>query len=197
MILRNVAIAFGLLAGIQLAGQAFADPVIQNYETEGNLKATHNLDCHSIAQIKQDYTPPDLMISFDKCLAAGRYNDALDLFQLAGTYSRFDTLRVTDQTAHDAFQVLMVEHPIEEPSKSIMYGLFKTRSDSSSEEAKFCSNVKLLGPPTYFPAYMIQHGMGAFFGKSANGGIAPNFDVQTAWKTSLDKYLHCDVSEMK
>ena len=44
--------------------------------------------------------------------------------------------------------------------------------------------------PTYHPAYMIQHGMGAFLGQGSDP-LVPGFGPATGWERALDSYLHC------
>jgi len=146
-------------------------------------------------QVKNEYTPPDLMIAFTKCIEADRYDDAMALFNVAGTYSAFDARCVADETAHDAFQALMADYPVDDAKQPTMFELFnKWQAPNSPEMAKFCTDLKRLGPPSYYPGYMIAHGMGAIFG--AGGGLVKDFDAKKAWKDSLDKYMHCDVSDL-
>jgi hypothetical protein len=146
-------------------------------------------------QIRNEYTPADLMKVFVKCRDADRYEDAFLAWNVAGTYSAFDTQRVTDDTAHDAFQALMANNPPREDQRARFLAMFRSYTTPGSPgSVKFCADIKHLGPPNYYPAYMIDHGMGAFLGKP--GGVVKDFDAAKAWKIALDKYLHCDVTDM-
>ena len=190
----------GFLASvvIALAGAAHAaNPQINAIETEGNLKPAHNLDCIAIGQVKNVYTPADLIAAYARCTRAERYDDAMVLMLIAGTYSAFDIQRVADNTAHDAYQAMMANIPPDEKTMAAMQQEFaRYKAQGSPQMAKFCVDIKRLGPPNYYPGYMIAHGMGAVIGGGGNGLVA-NFDAHKAWKESIDKYMHCSVADMR
>ena len=183
---------FALL--LSLAAAPAGAQQVQSYETPGNLKPTHDLACIGMDKVRNDYTPADLMVAYVKCTRAGRYDDALVLMLVAGTYARFDTLRVSDVSAHDAFQAIEADIPRDEKVVAGMQPVFeKDKAANSPELAKFCTDLKHLGAPNYYPAYMIAHGMGAFLG---GGGLVKDFDAKKGWKTAVDQYMHCDVSDL-
>jgi hypothetical protein len=66
------------------------------------------------------------------------------LFILAGMDSSFDSVRVADKTAGQA-----------------------------SRHAILCEQVKKVGPPQYFPAYMVSHGLGDMQSALANQAPPP------------------------
>jgi hypothetical protein len=164
---------------------------VTNYETAGNLKSTHAVGCVAVDKLMNTYTPADLYPAQGKCIAMGDYKNALVINALAGVYTRFDTLRVADESAHDAGQVLMMQVASgipEERRKAFLQNLRETINDPAALKA-VCAQIKKIGRPNYFPDYMIQHGMGAFTGSQK--GLVANFDAAAAWKSSLDSYLHC------
>jgi len=55
----------------------------------------------------------------------------------------------------------------------------------------YCTRVRKIGPPDYYPRYMVQHGMRAFTGRKSPRGLVRNFNAEKAWEKSLDTYLHC------
>jgi hypothetical protein len=184
---------FVLLATLLASLPASAQ--VTSFETEGNLKPTHDLACIAMDEIRNVYTPADLMAAHVKCRDAGQFENAFVLLLVAGTYARFDTLRVSDQTAHDAFLVLEANsQPDEKAGAGVKAAADPYLSPGSEKMRAFCTAIKRLGPPDYYPAYMVRHGMGAFFG--AGGGLVVNFDAKAGWKTSLDSWLHCDVSDL-
>jgi hypothetical protein len=191
----TIAALLGCLASV-FAIPVLADAQITNITTAGNLKPTHDLDCLRLDQVKNIYTPADLMVSHDKCIQAARYEDAMALLLLAGTYSRFDTERVADQTSHDAFPAMQAnDPPMLETRQHMQPIIAKYRAPNSPEMAKFCVAIKRIGAPDYYPAYMIDHGMGAVLGKS--GGLVADFDARKGWRDALTLYMHCDVSDLK
>lgn len=191
----TVAALFGCLASV-FAMPPPAAAQITNITTPGNLKPTHDLDCLRIDQVRNIYTPADLMVSHDKCIQARRYEDALTLLLIAGTYSRFDVERVADQTSHDAMQAMEADDPpVLETRQHMDPIIAKYKAPNSPEMAKFCVAIKRIGAPDYYPAYMIDHGMGAALGRS--NGLVADFDAQKGWKDALSSYMHCDVSDLK
>jgi hypothetical protein len=184
---------FALLAFAALSSGASAQ--VTAYQSAGNLEVTHKLGCIAMAEMKTEYTPPDLMRALHICAKAKRYDDAYMLFTVAGVYSRFDALRVPDDSAHDAFQVLMANDPIDEDDQPIFQKLLEAYTTPGSPEfLRKCAAIKKLGPPTYEPVYMIRHGMGAFLG--AGEGTPKDFDRHVAWKTAVGGYLHCNTDDL-
>ena len=167
---------------------------IQNYEAQGNLISENNLGCVGPEKLSNKYTPADLYKATAKCINQNNNEKAVFLFALAGVYGRFDTLRVADETAHQAVTVLLMETfgSLDEHKKDTFK---KVLMNTFKERVILCKKIVLIGPPDYYPIYMIQHGMGAFLGRKANSDIVANFDVQAAWKKSLDTYLHCPNDE--
>ena len=62
----------------------------------------------------------------------------------------------------------------------------------NNARAIICYGINRIGPPDYFPRYMLQHGIVAINDKNqkSNALVTP-FDIQSAWKQALDSYLHC------
>ncbi|BEV08937.1 hypothetical protein [Methylophilus sp. DW102] len=127
------------------------------------------------------------------CAKQNKNKDAAILFALAGVYGRFDTLRVSDKSAHQAVTVLkmqMFSSLTPEQQNAFREEATKTLSNPN-EIASKCKAIKHVGPPRYSPIYMIQHGMAAFTGGKSGNGLVKDFDPQAAWQQSLDGYLHC------
>lgn len=171
---------------------------ITNYETTGNLASKHSLGCMPLSGVKNEYSPADIYPAVADCLKTERYQEATNLFNIAGAYAYFDKLRVTDRTAHQGAQVLImnnlagVDPLIKEKWKTYMDGQSKTDTETI---ASTCDAIRHLGPPNYYPAYMIQHGMQAFMNNSNNKPLVELFNPQEAWNSALDKYLHCPIDQ--
>ena len=165
-----------------------------NIEAPENLQRFAPFKCVSLTEVTNMQTPADLYPAVGECVKAGNYESAGQLFALAGAYGRFDMLRVSDQTALQAIPVLQQQifSSINDKQKKE----FQTKAlnayskTDSTEFSNMCAQVKKIGPPAYFPVYMIQHGMGTFQGNS-DDGLKPDFDEAQAWQESLTKYLHC------
>jgi ankyrin repeat protein len=153
--------------------------------------------CVQLDSIDNGHTPIELYSSLNDCLQNNRDADAVSLFILAGMDSSFDSLRVTDKTAGQARQILImalfggmaadVHARFEAAMKDLM--------DHPPRHAILCKQVKNVGPPQYFPAYMVNHGLGVMQSALSNQALPtplePNFDAAASWADLLANYLNC------
>lgn len=162
-------------------------------EAPGNLESTQDIGCAPISDLKDTYTPPDLYNGMMECINQDNYSSAIFFFALAGVYGNYDTLRVTDTTAHAAISVL---------TQQSLSSLDNAQKDALSQEAQntlgnpdklpmVCNEILRIGAPQYYPSYMIQHGMNAITGSNPEDALVKDFDSTAAWKKSLDAYLNC------
>ncbi len=185
-----------LVLALFFAKPSFAEESIVNYESEGNLKSTRPVACVPLSSLTRAHTPADIFPGISKCVEAGAFARAIEMYAAASAFGRFDTLRVSDRTAHQAFQVLTMRAfaDIDE----IKVGAFQTALQNAFEDPKrmseICSAVRKVGHPTYDPRYMIAHGMGAFVGNPTPDGLVAGFDPEAAWETSLSGFLQCPPS---
>jgi hypothetical protein len=166
---------------------------IKKFEAPGNLESKNELGCIESNRFSNKFTPADLYKAVAVCAKQNKNKDAAILFALAGVYGRFDTLRVSDKSAHQAVTVLkmqMFSSLTPEQQNAFREEATKTLSNPN-EIASKCKAIKHVGPPSYSPIYMIQHGMAAFTGGKSGNGLVKDFDPQVAWQQSLDGYLHC------
>ncbi len=168
-------------------------PRIINYQAPGNLAATHAISCIAAGKLNNKDTPADLYPAVMQCLNEEKYERAVFIYALAGVYTRFDTLRVADETAHDAATVFLsriVDAVPREKLKQFDEAKDQTFNDDK-QLAAICARIRKIGPPDYYPRYMVQHGMQAFTGFKTPNGLVPGFDAKKAWEESLTSYLHC------
>jgi hypothetical protein len=169
-------------------------PTIVNREAGGNLAPTRPpMGCIAEDAVDASMNPVDLYMSLAACVTEERYDSGPLLLMTAGVFSRFDQARVADRSAHQATRVLRVTHvdslppqkwaPLQERTQRLMA--------EPAGKAALCTQVRALGPPTYYPTYMIQHGMGVMTGSAADP-IVPGFDPATEWPRVVDAYLHCN-----
>lgn len=163
---------------------------ITNYESKDNLKSFHHLDCIDATAVKSEYTPADIYPAAKTCVDQEDFARAARLFAIAGVYGRFDTLRVADVSAHQAIAVLQLNFfgQLDGAAKEKLQTTVRAIA-GSDQLAQTCALVRKLGPPTYYPTYMTQHGMSAFTGQG--GGLKKEFNASEAWASSLADYLHC------
>ena len=164
-----------------------------NYRMEGSLAATQAVQCVSLDSVNNSFTPPDLYVGVNKCLAEGNYFRAAELFSLAGVYSRFDAERVSDKSATQGRTVLIMNTSASwtpEQKKKIGETLGHI-SKSPDTLGKMCNAIQKVGMPNYYPSYMILHGMKAFMGNPHDGALLKNFDAPATWANLMNVYLHC------
>ena len=164
---------------------------VQNYEAVGNLANTHVLKCTTLDKMTSEDTPVDIYPAFADCVENGRYQEATSLFMLAGAYGAFDALRVSDVTAREAKTVLVMESMgAIDPAKKAAWNQALKAYIGGSGLAEGCAAIRRLGPPTYYPTYMIQHGMAALNGNNPAPLVTP-FDPVATWQTVQATYLQC------
>lgn len=166
---------------------------ITHLYTQGNLASTHPLACVPLAQVKNVDTPADIFKGVRQCVEQGKYDDAVDLFAIAGAYSKFDAERVTDKTAGQAKSALITETfaNVPEDNTSQFSEVQQFRMTNPETLKTICSSVKQIGQPNYYPEYMILHGMKAFTGNPYENALEKDFDAQKAWGKVLSEYLSC------
>lgn len=171
--------------------QTATAPVV-DHQAQGNLESNNPIGCIDSTMASNTYTPADLYQGVAACVSADDLESGAVLYALAGAYGRFDTLRVTDRSAHQAIPVLQMQAlgtlPKERADrfrKTIM-----TMTEDPARLQALCIEIRRIGSPDYVPRYMVQHGMGAF---SANGGsgLDEAFDATAGWEQALSSYLHC------
>jgi ankyrin repeat protein len=153
--------------------------------------------CVRLDEIKGSPTPMELYGALKDCLQSNRDADAVALFALAGMDSSLDAMRVTDKTAGQARQILIMDL-IQGMSADVhtrFESAMKDENANPQRHAALCEHVKKIGPPRYFPAYMVNHGMGAVQSALASQAqptpLEPTFDAAGAWTTLLANYLSC------
>lgn len=168
-------------------------PQITNYQSKGNLQTLSPIRCVDLTAITNKKTPADIFPGVQDCMNKKDYPRAAKLYALADLYGRVDQLRVTDQSAHQAVAVLRINHLgsfSKDEANSLQNSIMSTAQNTDALKA-MCSEIRRLGPPDYYPAYMAQHGMGAFLGGGTSGPVRADFNMAEAWEKSLNGFLHC------
>jgi ankyrin repeat protein len=159
----------------------------------GQLAPTQNLECIAIGKVKATATPPDLYRAARACVDQGDYERAVPLFLLGGAYGRFDAARVADQTAGQGIMILIMGFGsgLRDEQKQA-FTTATSKFQSAENKARLCKEFKRLGPPDYFPRYMILHGIKAFTtaDPTANA-LVPGFDAAVTWRRLLAEGLNC------
>lgn len=150
-------------------------------------------DCPSVNQIKSSQTPLDMFKKLPECFKANRYDDAAKLYIISQTYGKYDTLRVSDRSAHQAVAVMRMS--IGSMLNTQQLNEFQNALDPYlNDRTQICSILTKLGKPNYHPSYMINHGLNAFNGPQQNNGLNADFNPESAWKETLGGYMKCTLN---
>jgi len=147
-------------------------------------------ECPTVNQVNNTFSPLEMYQTLPACFETKRYDDAVNLYLISQAYGKYDALRVSDQTAHQAIAVLRM-------SISSMIGTEQITEFQNAlkphinDRTQICSVLKKLGKPDYHPSYMINHGLKAFGGPQLNDGINIDFQPEIAWQETLQGYMKC------
>lgn len=186
--MRNIFILTLLILGINFINSQN----IVSFEAKGNLESPKPLLCVDLSEVTNEHNPADILNGMKKCIELKDYKNAARLFAIAGVYGKYDAYKVKDKSAHQA--IFMLQQNIflnlnEAEQKSLMENISKELTDSISLN-EICQAIRKIGPPKYYPKYMVQHGIQAFLEKEGNG-LNENFDSEESWNLALKNYLHC------
>jgi len=159
----------------------------------GSLAITQRISCIELNKITMPVQPPDLYAAVAECMASGRYTDAVALFMMAGVEVRFDSARVSDKTAGQVGQVMIMNtfNPLPQEQRQKFFEAFNVMLADPRAMTPLCNDVARFDPPTYYPGYMILHGIEAFRGDPTVNALEPNFDATAVWAEVRGSYLHC------
>lgn len=185
-------VGIGVVFLLMLCGGAIAQTV-KNYTTEGNLAPTQNPGCIAYQGADNSLSPADLHLAVLACAEQKNFAGAADLFILMQLRAVFDAKRVADPSAGQAGTVLKltVRQALGSEKTAALQAAFEDfGGNGSSRHQAFCAAMQRNGPPQYYPAYMIQHGMWAFTQPEADPLVA-GFDAAAVWKELLGSYMKC------
>jgi len=179
--LKNLTlIGLGLLAGCANNAQ------VTNYESKGNLAATNPLPCVNATSINSESTAADIAAGAKECVKQSKYGEAAELIMVASAYAHFDTQRVSDKSAHGALNALFAKEfgSLKETDRNKLFSSIDALDNNQPRKKEVCSHLVSAQPPSYFPNYMIAHGMGAFTGSSKEP-LIKHFNASEAWSKSM------------
>lgn len=156
--------------------------------------------CPRPAAIHAEQSPEELYAAMTACLRASEPDTALVLFTLAAAYGRYDALRVSDPSAHQAASVLRML-ALQNLSASQRLELSSRVAALASDPRRLpdlCARIERIGPPAYPPDYMVKHGLRELRrgltrqpGDRRPPALVENFDAATAWNRVLDRDVGC------
>ncbi|MDE2606306.1 MAG: hypothetical protein KGL68_10350 [Burkholderiales bacterium] len=174
---RARSIALALLFTVAAATQALAGPQA----------------CLEPGQVTAKLSPVDLWEGIEACVTAGRYDAAVFLYAVAGSFARFDVLRVADDSAHRAAAELPRAGlaALPKPQAAAFRRQVQATLGDDATRGRYCVEVLRVGPPDYLPGYMLREGIGGFNGASDTHPFVDGFDPKSAWPQAVKEYLEC------
>lgn len=162
---------------------------IKNYRIKGGLASNKALGCIGLNEINNTMIPPDLFRGLKKCINQEKYDNAANLYFAARLFGAYDAKRVADRSAGQGITVLQINtfNSIDKKKTEKLQALLKEQYGKGSKKlAALCTAFKSVGYPTYYPKYMILHGIGAFTGVQSNG-LKREFDQASEWNRLLSR----------
>jgi len=182
------------LIGIACLVASCAGPApVKSADTKSGLQSANDIGCTDVAHLRNIYTPVDLYRAVPACVERNDYDSAVFISVLAGVYARYDQMRVADESAYQAETVLRMKYldSLTSDQQKKLVEMLRARANSPTKLTAMCDQIRGIGPPHYFPTYMVQHGVGAFVGSTSGDGLVTGFNGAQAWNEALTSYLNC------
>lgn len=146
--------------------------------------------CVPLAQITPGMDPVYLTAASVACVRTGQLDAAADLYNVAGVFARYDTLRIKDPVAHAAFPGLIVVmgQSLTSQQQQDFFRHLERRSKLPGYQDVLCEFSSRMGPPTYRPTYMARPGVDGFLDRQLG---LPTIQPKTAWAKVRGEYLGC------
>ena len=170
---------------------------ITNYDAKSNAAPARAVGCADITNLSSLYSPAELYPAVRKCVDKRKYDEAARLFSMAGAYGYYDSMRVDYEGAPHAIryiQILSFQDVGKRKMKNFNTHLASDYAAGTQSHIALCTEMKKIGPPSYHPEYMIQHGMRSGL-TSASSAMRAEFDAGQAWRQTLTRYLGCMIYE--
>ena len=167
-------------------------PRIINWENPESLAATNPLRCVAAETVSASDTAADIASGARACLAERDYDRMADLLLVSNAFAYYDTLRVTDPTAHGALGALF-EDRFAYISRSQRRRVLRAVDELRRDEKRvggLCATLAAVGPPRYRPTYMIAHGLMSFPGVR-QGPPLREIDAVAGWRKALVEFIEC------
>jgi hypothetical protein len=150
-------------------------------------------DCLDKSRLSNKMSPVELWKGIGGCISSGRYDDGVFMFALAGSFGSFDMQRVADESGRQVMQILpmAVYASLPQDKVSAFQSLVSKTLEDETKRLAYCKEVARMGPPHYFPTYMVQHGIGSFTGANRAQPLVVPFDAKSAWTKAVKQYLLC------
>lgn len=176
------------------ASSGVSTPQFTKARITGSLEPTLDLGCIGGNQVLSTHTPPDLFLAAYKCIMSDEFERAARLMTIAEAFGVFDVARLTDPTTRDGPKVLaqrVISQVPKDKMNSLAQSVRKAVSNSSIND-DLCNDLRRSGPPTYYPKYLVLHGLAAYSGQvTPENSLKAPFDAAEYWESYLRKAVGC------
>lgn len=178
-----------------LSGCATQETIDTDVETDAvtgakvrreRINLPQNVECTDFAKLSNSVPPPELYGGLVRCIQEDRLNIAVRYFALAGTYTTYDTYRVTEaepRKLHNKLP-LRVRELVGEKKWREFWATTTTTLSTPDTLTEVCQDVRKMAPPQYTPRYMSKSSPAA----NVEGNAA------AFYSKALESYLHCPKS---
>lgn len=175
-----------------VAGCASSGQVENDEQPKGSLQSLHDIGCTDIAHLRNIYTPADLYPAIPDCVKRDDYDSAVFISVLASVYARYDQMRVADQSKHQAETVLRIKYlgSLTPDEQKRFTAVMRARADNPMKLTAMCDQIRIIGPPHYFPTYMVHYPADLSV-QMPEQGIVADFNGARAWHDALTSFLRC------
>jgi hypothetical protein len=192
----KAAVTLSAVLSVMVAGPVRAQSTPHGPAQGGSAERAAQGRCIAFEKVDNRIMPIELYRSVGACIRGNRYADAVALFALAGMDIRYDVARVADNSVGDTGAVLIMETFQGMPQTAKRKFSVAIRTVATRPVAAYvCKWVRQVGPPTYYPEYMIVHGINAvtsaLHGTPLPQELLPVSDPAARWQTIGESYLHC------
>lgn len=165
---------------------------ISHHESERDFRADSSLRCVDALSLTSKHSAADITVGARRCLAQKNYDRAAELMMVASAYAYYDKFRVADRSAHGALNALFAKELYTFPQfeRGELYVSIDKLDAGEGRKRKICRHLESNLPPSYYPKYMIAHGMDGFSRDSQNPLITA-FDKDASWRKAL-AFIRCD-----
>ncbi|WP_346293717.1 hypothetical protein [Sphaerothrix gracilis] len=149
------------------------------------------IECVNSEEITSEHTPYDLYWSSYLCMQEERFDTAAELVAIGNFFGTYDKKRVADTSSYQAMTVLMYtvdSQMTDEQRNFLIESLNALRPSCEVGGECICEVLGNAGQPTYYPSYMINHGIAGYLG-SSESAIVEGFDPEIAWQEIMDECL--------
>ncbi|MCE4555601.1 hypothetical protein [Pelomonas cellulosilytica] len=173
---------------------AASAPTFARVQVLGSLEPTLDLGCIAGSQVLPTHAPPDLFLAAFRCVMTDQFDRAARLMTIAQAFGQFDVARLTDRTVAAGPTVLARRMVGQVPREKLTALLTATRAAEASAalNAELCADLQRVGPPAYYPRYLVLHGLAAASGQSTpENSLKASFDGPAYWAAYLKGAVRC------